>query len=398
MEKHKKIPKLRFPGFHEFWERKELCEISKRVTLRNNSNLVKNVFTNSAAQGIVNQRDFFDKDIANQNNLLNYYIVEKNDFIYNPRISNLAPVGPISRNHLGIGIMSPLYTVFKFTKGNLDFFETFFSTTFWYEYLESIANYGARFDRMNITIADFNKLPIPFPSLPEQTKIASFFTAIDQKLTLLKKKKSLLEQYKKGVMQRIFSQELRFKDENGNEFPEWEKKKLEDVAMIIMGQSPDSIKYNSDKIGKPLIQGNADIYNRKTKPRNWTTQYTKECNEGDLILTVRAPVGAVAKTTINAIIGRGVCAIRNKANTNIEFLFQFFLNFENKWQSVEQGSTFTAVSGLDIKKTKIHLPSIPEQTKIANFLTAIDEKINSVNKQIKGMEEWKKGLMQKMFC
>lgn len=110
MEKQTNKPKLRFIEFKLEWERKKLGEVAVRVTKKNNTNYVKNVFTNSAVQGIVNQRDFFDKDIANQNNLLNYYIVEKNDFIYNPRISNFAPVGPISRNHLDTGVMSPLYS------------------------------------------------------------------------------------------------------------------------------------------------------------------------------------------------------------------------------------------------------------------------------------------------
>jgi len=215
-----------------------------------------------------------------------------------------------------------------------------------------------------------------FPKFQEQTKIASFLTAADDKLTQLKKKKSLLDEYKKGVMQKIFSQELRFKDDNGEDFPEWEEKRLGEVADITMGQSPDSNSYNTDSIGKPLIQGNADLIDRKSEPRNWTSEPTKECKIGDLILTVRAPVGTVAKSNHNACIGRGVCAIRNKSKSHIEFLYQFLLDYEPKWGRLEQGSTFTAVNGTDIKTIELSIPSLPEQTKIANFLSAIDEKIN----------------------
>lgn len=236
-----------------------------------------------------------------------------------------------------------------------------------------------------------------FPSLPEQTKIATFLTAVDEKLTALKQKKTLLERYKKGVMQQIFSRELRFKDDNGIDFADWEEKKLGEMCDVIMGQSPDSRSYNSDRVGIPLIQGNADIKNRKTNPRNYTTQLTKECKIGDLILTVRAPVGAVAKSIHNACIGRGVCSIKNKSNSSIEFIFQFLLDYEVKWGSLEQGSTFTAVSGTEIRNLKIISPCIEEQTKIANFLSAIDEKINHCQGQIDQTTIWKKGLLQQLF-
>jgi len=164
------------------WEKKKLGEIAEKKNIKNKENLIKNVFTNSATLGIVNQRDFFDKDIANQNNLFSYYIVEKDDFIYNPRISISAPVGPISRNHIGTGVMSPLYTVFKINDGVLDFFEKYFLTTHWYLYMRSIANYGARSDRMSITLSDFFKMPLPFPNYMEQGKIAQLLKLVDNKI------------------------------------------------------------------------------------------------------------------------------------------------------------------------------------------------------------------------
>jgi type I restriction enzyme S subunit len=186
------------------WDRKTLGEIAKKKINKNKDDNVKNVFTNSATYGIVNQRDFFDKDIANQNNLTNYYIVEEDDFIYNPRISNNAPVGPIKRNHLGTGVMSPLYSISKIEYGNLDFFEYYFETTFWHEYMESIANYGARSDRMNITTNDFYLLPLPFPTLVEQTKIANFLSTIDEKINHTQTQIEKTETWKKGLLQQMF--------------------------------------------------------------------------------------------------------------------------------------------------------------------------------------------------
>jgi type I restriction enzyme S subunit len=186
------------------WEEKKLGEIATKSTIRNKANKINLVFTNSATQGIVNQRDYFDKDIANQNNLINYYIVEKDDFIYNPRISNHAPVGPIKRNNIGTGVMSPLYSAFKFSVGNLHYFESYFETTHWHEYMESIANYGARFDRMNISMVDFFNMPIPFPTIQEQTLIANFLTSIDEKINFVQEQITKTEKWKKGLLQQLF--------------------------------------------------------------------------------------------------------------------------------------------------------------------------------------------------
>ena len=119
------IPAIRFPGFFNDgeWEVKRLGEIAEKVTSKNKSNEQLPVLTNSATEGVVNQQDYFDRLIITRDNLINYHIIELNDFVYNPRISVAAPVGPISRNKIGTGIMSPLYTIFKFKEGNIDFFE-----------------------------------------------------------------------------------------------------------------------------------------------------------------------------------------------------------------------------------------------------------------------------------
>ncbi len=186
---------------------------------------------------------------------------------------------------------------------------------------------------------------------------------------------------------------LRFSEFEGN----WLTKKLDEISNINMGQSPSSTSYNTEKVGMPLIQGNADIKNRISLPRNWTSEPTKICEIGDLILTVRAPVGAIAKSNHKACIGRGVCSIKNKANSNINFIYQFLLDFENKWSALEQGSTFTAVSGNEIKNLQLNIPSIEEQTRIANFLSSVDEKINLLKEKKELLEDYKKGIMQKIF-
>ena len=202
----KTVPEYRFPEFVDNgeWEIVKLREIAIRVKNKNKFNEQLPVLTNSATEGIVNQQDYFDREIVTRDNLSNYFIVKIDDFVYNPRISSLAPVGPISRNKIERGIISPLYTIFRFCKGCIDYFDYYFRTNCWHQYLRSIANFGARFDRMNITNEEFMNMPIPFPSVAEQQKIAECLSSIDKTIGSFLEKESQIEIYKKGLMQQLF--------------------------------------------------------------------------------------------------------------------------------------------------------------------------------------------------
>lgn len=187
------------------WQSIPLSKLASKNSVKNKDESVNTVLTNSAKDGIVNQGDYFKKDIANQQNLGGYTVVEKNDFVYNPRISELAPVGPIKRNHIGQGVMSPLYTVFRFKDESLlDYLEKYFNTTMWHRYMHSIANFGARHDRMNITTSDFYALPLPIPSEEERAKIISFVNALEAKVNAVKQQIELTQTLKKGLLQQMF--------------------------------------------------------------------------------------------------------------------------------------------------------------------------------------------------
>lgn len=186
------------------WDVRDLGDIASRSAKKNKDLAHTRVLTNSAVHGVIDQRDFFDKDIANSANLDGYYIVKKGDFVYNPRISVSAPVGPIKRNDLGDGVMSPLYTVFRFHDENTDFFAQYFQTSLWHDYMKSVANYGARHDRMAITIVDLMALPLPFPHPDEQQKIANAISAMDSKIRAVVDQVTNLEAFKKGLLQQMF--------------------------------------------------------------------------------------------------------------------------------------------------------------------------------------------------
>jgi len=186
------------------WKYLKLHQVFERSTKKNVDDEFDLVLTNSATKGIVSQKKYFDKEIANKKNLAGYYVVDKNDFVYNPRISQTAPVGPLKRNKLSTGVMSPLYTVLKPKKGNLNYLENYFESTYWHKYLYNVANFGARHDRMNITTSDFKNMPIPFPVPEEQAKIASFISLINEQITGLKNSIRRTKNLKKGFLQKMF--------------------------------------------------------------------------------------------------------------------------------------------------------------------------------------------------
>jgi type I restriction enzyme, S subunit len=402
----KNVPTLRFGGFSGDWEAEELEDVFEKNANKNLNDEYDFVLTNSAIKGIVSQRDYFDKDIANKNNLTNYYIVDIDDFVYNPRISKYAPVGPLKRNNLKQGVMSPLYTVLKPEQGDLSFLEKYFETKKWHRHMYRIANYGARHDRMNIIQSDFMKMPIKMPILPEQQKIAGFLGEADEWLTNLEKQKEELEKYKKGIMQKIFSQNIRFRDENRNAFADWEEKRLGDVTNFMKGKglSKNDIISNGENAcihyGELFIKYNEVITNIISK-----TDLEKEkmflSEKNDILMPTSdvtpnglATASALSKKDI--ILGGDILIIRGKDVLNNFFAYWVNIN-KKKIMRLVSGVTVYHVYGSDMKTLKINLPSFLEQQKIADFLSSIDEVIQLKQDQITGVKEWKKGLMQKLF-
>jgi len=176
---------------------------------------------------------------------------------------------------------------------------------------------------------------------------------------------------------------------------EWDVTKLASTSKIIMGQSPNSEFYNEVGEGLPLIQGMSDIKDGKTQPRYWTTQITKECHPDDIILSVRAPVGNVARSIHHGCIGRGVCVVRSKKSS--DFIFQLLKYMEPVWARYSQGSTFEAVVSKDVKQFPVPNPPYPEQKRIAEILNTWDRAIEQTRQLIDAKQRLKKGLMQQLL-
>ena len=198
-------PEIRFEGFTDDWEQRKLSEIADKVTEKNKDNEFDEPFTNSAEQGIISQKDYFDRDIVNEENLGNYYIVRNDDFVYNPRISVTAPVGPINRNRLGRnGVMSPLYTVFRTKNIESLYLEYYFKTTAWHRFMKLNGDSGARFDRFTISSQTFMEMPIPYPCVEEQRKIGQYLDNLEKLITLHQHKCDELRNAKKFMLQNMF--------------------------------------------------------------------------------------------------------------------------------------------------------------------------------------------------
>lgn len=232
---------------------------------------------------------------------------------------------------------------------------------------------------------DINTTELTFPSLPEQTKIASFLSKIDKKLTQLKKKKELLEQYKKGMMQKIFSQEVRFKDEKGEEFADWEEKTLGEVGQ----KKSSNISANKieDNFGDYVIYGASGVLKY--------VDFYEEENDYISVVKDGAGVGRLFYCKGKSSVLGTMEMIKPMGGVNPYFLYCLLSNID--FSKYVTGSTIPHVYFKDYKNEGFSLPVLTEQTKIANFLSTIDKKITDTQTQIEKAEQWKKGLLQQLF-
>nr|WP_025885121.1 restriction endonuclease subunit S [Asaia prunellae] len=247
--------------------------------------------------------------------------------------------------------------------------------------------------KAGLNLSTIRSFVIPLPPLPEQKKIAAILSTWDRAIEVMEKLLANSQRQKKALMQQLLTGKKRLPGFTG----EWHKRRLSDCCYVQMGSSPKSEFYNDAGVGLPLLQGNADIKDRRSAPRIYTTDVTKTCKVGDILLSVRAPVGNVAISAHHACIGRGIACIQTNDENLSSFIYQSFLNLEDSWSTVSQGSTFEAVSGDDLRKTILYLPTLPEQKAIASVLTKADEEITLLKSDLSRLRQEKKALMQQLL-
>lgn len=403
MEKQQsKKPLIRFPEFKDAWEHKRLNELLSEAKKRNEDLKYgkDEVLSVSGELGIVNQIEHLGRSYAGVS-VHNYHVVEVGDIVYTKSPLKANPFGIIKLNKGKAGIVSTLYAVYKVNQQTaygpfIDYYFSLDANT--NRYLRPLVRKGAK-NTLQISNSEFISAEIFAPAIPEQKRIASFFTVLDKKIAELKQKKTLLEQYKKGIMQKLFSQELRFKDENGKEFPKWEKKKLGKVAEI----NPRSEKLPETFIYidlESVVQGRLtkeDRINKSEAPSRAQRLLIKN----DILFQMVRPYQKnnyfFDRKEKDFVASTGYAQIRTTGNA--EFLFQFLHEETFVRKVIEKctGTGYPAINSTDLSNIIISIPSEKEQNKIANFLAIIDDKINRTENQIQQTQQYKKGLLQKMF-
>lgn len=287
-------------------------------------------------------------------------------------------------------------------KGNNPKYIYYFYTNF------KLERYGTGSGVPTLNRNDVHSQKILVPTINEQEKIASFLTSIDKKIEQLTEKKDLLEKYKKGVVQKIFSQEIRFKNENGKDFVDWEEKKIGEITSVSAGATPSTLNksyWDGDvrwmNSGELNLKRVYEVENRITQLglKNSSTKIIpKYCILIGLAGQGKTR-GTVAMNMIELCTNQSIAAIHpNKEKFVEDFLYQ---NLDTRYDELRSLSTGDGGrGGLNlqiIKSLEINLPAVQEQQKIADFLSAIDDKINLVNQELEKTQEYKKGLLQQMF-
>ena len=402
------IPKLRFPEFSGEWEEKKLNSIFTKITQRNSDNQNSNVITNSATEGLVSQRDYFDKDIANKDKTDNYFIIKNGDFVYNPRKSSVAPYGPFTQYKLlNDGIVSPLYLCLRKNNSEVEskYLENYFKTTCWHQYIYENGSSGARHDRVSIHDDVLLAMPVKVPSLPEQQKIADFLSNVDSIITAETKILNTLQKKKKALMQKLFTQQIRFKSADGTDFPAWEEKKLGEISSSPKyGLNASGIDYDGEH--KYLRITDIDEVTHTFSPEEITTpsEFSDDylLEENDIVF---ARTGAsTGKTYLynpndGDLYFAGFLIKFHIKDANARFVFYQTCTPEyEKWVHVM--STRSGQPGINSEEystLKIKLPCIEEQQKIADCLSSMDSLIQTQQKVVTTWQQRKKALLQQMF-
>jgi type I restriction enzyme S subunit len=402
MEKLKNIPSLRFPEFNGEWENSRLGEVMNfkvtnsfsRDNLNYENGKVKNIHYGDIHTKFQTLFDItresvpFINEEVSIGRISDDFYCKEGDIIFADASEDINDVGKSIEiiNLNNEKLLSGLHTLLARPIENT--FEIGFNG-----YLFKSNTVRTQIQKesqgskvLSINVGRISGIEITFPILKEQQKIASFLLTVDDKLQTLKQKKTLLDQYKKGVIQKIFSREIRFKDDYGNDYPDWEDKKLGEVSRITTGSS------NREDSN---LDGEFTFFDRSQDIRS----SNRFLFDAEAIIVPGEGQEFIPKYFIGKFdLHQRTYAIMDFVPNNGKFLFYYISFNSNHLNSHAVGSTVKSLRLPMFEKMPIKLPSQEEQSKISNFLSAIDEKIEYCQLQIANTEVWKKGLLQQMFC
>ena len=395
------IPKLRFKEFSGEWENYKLgnkCKFTQGIQIPSNEQIKK------IQKGYIRYlyiRDFFTNAFPCyiQDNY-SHKVIEKNEIM----IVNTGNTA--GQAYMGsAGVLSNNCFKISFDKNEINnkFLFLFLTSDFTQRKIQSFFNSGGQphLGHKNIAL-----VPLSLPKLKEQQKIASFLITVDKKIEQLTKKVELQEQYKKGVMQKIFKQEIRFKNDDGSEFDEWKEKSLKDIATFLKGKGISKSDITKGANLECIRYGELyTIYNETIQIIKSKTNLKKD----DLILSKYNDIVIPASGETQIDIATASCILKDdvalsgdlniiRTKENGIFLAYYLNNFKKiDIARLSQGVSVIHLYSSQLKLLKINLPSLQEQTKIANFLSSLDKKIDSTKEQLAKTKEFKKGLLQRMF-
>ena len=389
-------PEIRFKGFTDPWEQRKLSEITDKVTEKNAGLQYVETFTNSAEFGIISQRDFFDHDIAKLGSLDGYYIVKTEDFVYNPRISTSAPVGPINRNKLGrTGVMSPLYTVFRPHDIDTTYLEYFFKCGYWHSFMNFNGDSGARSDRFSIRDNVFFQMPIPIPDIDEQRKIGELLTCLDNLITLHQRKCIFFT----GRAGRLISTVNKKRITSS-----WEQREVGDLLIERSQQAPMSDEYPLMAfIANEGVAPKGERYDRSALVTDTVNKLYKKTEKGDFIYSSNnLETGSIGLNKYGKACISPVYSIFEPTGiADSDFLGRRlvrkdFINAMVKWrQGVIYGQW--RIHESDFLKIEISVPSVEEQRKIGAYLDQLDNLITLHQRELEKLQNIKKSMLEKMF-
>lgn len=273
----------------------------------------------------------------------------------------------------------------------------FFMSNYFKNYLQG---YGTGTTVTGISQKNLEFLKIIAPPLEEQQKIAEILSSVDATIEKTEQVIAKTEEVKKGLMQQLLTKGIghtEFKQTEIGEIPvEWEIKNLVEVAVLTMGQSPSSEDCNEDGQGLVFFQGCSEFGDKYPIPKKYCTNPRKRASKGDILISVRAPVGDLNIAHIECAIGRGLAAI-DPINIDRDYLFYYFKLYKDQWQRIQQGSTFSAINKNDLESLLVPCPPKDEQMLIVSKLLTLDKKLEIETEQLDSLQILKKGLMQQLL-